>query len=129
MAQAAGRAEVDVAAAGAGQIAVGPIDRGHLLHMTFGDRSLQRELLQLFIRQAEMLLGRMRDSDAATMAALAHTVKGSARGIGAWGVARAAEACERAAGGSSVERDLAMADLSAALAEARPAIAELLKAG
>jgi hypothetical protein len=105
-----------------------PIDRSHLAHMTLGDRSLLREVLQLFDRQAGQLLDRMRDGDGAALAMLAHTLSGSARGIGAWGVARAADASERAAGGSPVERDLAIEDLTAAVAEARTAIAELLKA-
>ena len=66
------------------------IDRGHLTRMTFGDRSLEREVLELFDRQAELLLARMRGGDPQAMAALAHTLKGSAVGIGAGNVARAA---------------------------------------
>lgn len=111
-----------------GQAETSAIDRDHLARMTFGDRSLQREILQLFDRQTGLLLDRMREGDAVALAALAHTLSGSARGIGAWGVAQAAEASERAAGGSVVERDLALEDLAAAVAEARLAVAELLKA-
>ena len=59
------------------------IDRGHLARMTFGDRSLERELLELFDRQAAMLIVRMRAGGAAAVAPLAHTLKGSASGIGA----------------------------------------------
>ena len=62
------------------------IDRGHLARMTFGDRSLEREVLQLFDRQADMLLARMRDREPAAVATLAHTLKGSASSIGATGV-------------------------------------------
>ena len=72
--------------------------------MTYGDRSLERELLELFDRQATILLARMRDSEAAALAALAHTLKGSAVGIGAAGVAEAAAAAEGAAGLSPSER-------------------------
>ncbi len=111
-----------------GGAAAEAIDRSHLAHMTLGDHSLEREVLQLFDRQAGLLLDRMRDGDGRALAALAHTLKGSARGIGAWGVARAADASERAAAGSPVERDLAMENLSAAVAEARMAIAEMLRA-
>ena len=57
------------------------IDQGHLKRMTFGDSSLEREVLQLFDRQAEILIARMRASDAAAVATLAHTLKGSASGI------------------------------------------------
>ena len=37
-----------------------PIDLEHLSRMTLGDRSLEREVLQLFDRQADMLMTRMR---------------------------------------------------------------------
>jgi hypothetical protein len=120
--------EPAIKAPDAAQRGMDAIDRDHLASMTFGDHSLQREILQLFERQAGLLLDRMRDGDPAALAVLAHRLCGSARGIGAWGVARAAEASEHAAGGSPVERDLAMEDLSAAVAEARMAVADLLKA-
>ena len=100
------------------------IDREHLTRMTFGEASLQRELLQLFGRQAMILLARMRNGHA--VAVLAHTLKGSAGGIGAWGVVRAAEAVERAADGSPAERGLALDDLSQAVDEAHSEIAFLL---
>ena len=99
------------------------IDRDHLNHMTFGDRSLERELLQLFDRQAELLIARMRDSDAGTLAMLAHTLKGSAAGIGAGDAPRerAAAAAERAAAGSTAERRAALDRLAAAIDAARAA--------
>lgn len=100
------------------------IDRDHLLRMTFGDRSLERELLQLFDRQAAILIERMQGGHAAAVAALAHTLKGSAVGIGAAGVAQAAEAVERAATAS--ERGRAIEALAQAVAAAREAIAEML---
>ena len=61
------------------------------------------------------------------VATLAHTLTGSARGIGAWRVARAAEALELA---GSADADLAGAldRLAAATDEARAVIAELLRA-
>jgi hypothetical protein len=62
---------------------VAVLDRDHLARMTFGDRSLEREVLQLFDRQSELLLERMRASEPAGIATLAHTLKGSAVGIGA----------------------------------------------
>ena len=72
------------------------IDIEHLARMTLGERSLEREVLELFDRQADLLLPRIRRGDPALAAASAHTLKGSAVGIGAFGVARAAEAVERA---------------------------------
>ena len=37
-----------------------PIDLVHLARMTLGERSLEREVLQLFDRQSTLLLARMR---------------------------------------------------------------------
>src|ERR1700676_5316081 len=78
-----------------------PIDLVHLARMTLGDRSLEREVLQLFDRQVTMLIARVREGSRGAVAALAHALKGSARGIGAGRVAGAAEAVElaSAAGG------------------------------
>ena len=56
--------------------------------------------------------------------------RGSARGIGAWRVARAAEAVEVAAGSAAEgELEAAIARLGAAAAETRAVIADLLQAG
>jgi len=100
-----------------------PIDFTHLFCMTLGDHGLEREVLALFDRQAHMLIARMGEVDPSSVPALAHTIKGSARGIGAWPVARAAAAVEAA---SPAERASAVAALAAAAAEARAAITELL---
>lgn len=99
------------------------IDLGHLARMTFGDRSLEREVLQLFDRQAELLLARMRSGAPPAIGALAHTLRGSASGIGADNVAQAAQAVEQA---GNAERLAAMDALDAAIVEARAAIAKLL---
>ena len=104
-----------------------PIDRRHLAHMTLGDSKLEREVLQLFDRQATLLLARMRQVEPAAMATLAHTLKGSARGVGAWDVARAAGAVELA-DGVAAERETAMNRLVSAVDAARAIIAELLRA-
>jgi HPt (histidine-containing phosphotransfer) domain-containing protein len=77
------------------------IDETHLQRMTLGDRRLEREVLELFVRQTTIMLGRIVGAQPATAAAAAHTLKGSARGIGAWRVARAAELVENAAGGEA----------------------------
>jgi HPt (histidine-containing phosphotransfer) domain-containing protein len=99
------------------------IDVEHLARMTLGERSLEREVLALFDRQADMLLPRIRRGDPALAAASAHTLKGSAVGIGAFGVARAAEAVEQAKGGSTAA---AIDTLAAVLEEAKAEIARLL---
>lgn len=107
-----------------------PLDLVHLARMTLGDRVLEREVLQLFDRQADMLVVRIQQAARAGISAAAHTLKGSARGIGAWGVARAAEAVELAAG-NAAERELeaAIRRLGTVAAETRAVIADLLQAG
>jgi HPt (histidine-containing phosphotransfer) domain-containing protein len=102
-----------------------PIDLVHLARMTLGERSLEREVLQLFDRQSTLLLARMRSAAPAGILTLAHTLKGSARGIGAWRVARAAEALEVA---DAANAGAALDALDSATTEARALIAELLKA-
>jgi HPt (histidine-containing phosphotransfer) domain-containing protein len=102
------------------------IDCGHLARMTLGDRSLEIEVLALFDRQAEILLARMRQAPPAAVGTFAHTLKGSARGIGAWRVAAAAERLERAAAGAAAaELPTLLGGLAGAVDEARAAIAEL----
>jgi len=102
-----------------------PIDLVHLARTTLGDRSLEREVLQLFDRQAALLIARMRSATPGGVALIAHTMKGSARGIGAWRVARAAEAVELA---GSADIGDALERLAAAAEEARSVIADLLRA-
>jgi HPt (histidine-containing phosphotransfer) domain-containing protein len=105
------------------------IDRGHLARMTFGDRHLEREVLGLFDRQAAMLVARMRSGEPSAVATLAHTLKGSAAGIGASRVAETASATEIAARESAAECVAAVDRLAAAVDEARALIAELLREG
>lgn len=99
------------------------IDTAHLARMTLGERSLEREVLALFDRQADMLLPRIRGGAPALAAASAHTLRGSASGIGAFRVARAAEAVEYAevaAIGAAIDTLALMLD------EAKAEIARLL---
>jgi len=105
------------------------IDRGQLERMTYGDRSLEREVLQLFDRQAAMLIVRMRAGGPAAIAPLAHTLKGSASGIGAGRVRLAAEAAEYVTDASPGDCSQAIDRLAQAVDEARALIAELLRAG
>jgi HPt (histidine-containing phosphotransfer) domain-containing protein len=98
----------------------GVIDEEHLERMTFGDRRLEREVLEIFRRQAAIMLGRVGGAEPAAAAAAIHTLKGSARGIGAWRVARAADRLERACG--EADRAASLAELQAAALEARAAI-------
>ena len=95
--------ELQTAAGGAARPQSGrerPIDLVHLARMTLGDRGVEREVLALFSRQGPLLLVRMRQveasGDRAGVKALAHALKGSASGLGAWHVAKAATAVEAA---------------------------------
>ena len=97
------------------------IDIGHLAAMTAGDHALEAEVLELFDRQAGLLLTRMQQASTAGVVGLAHTLAGSARGIGAWRVAAAAEAVESAAG-DPVRLTPELKRLAAAIAETQLAI-------
>jgi HPt (histidine-containing phosphotransfer) domain-containing protein len=105
------------------------IDEDHLGRMTLGDRKLEREVLEIFVRQTVIMLERIAAAEPALAAATAHTLNGSARGIGAWRVARAAERLELAAGvkdAGGAEFDAAVEELKAATVEASAAIAARL---
>ena len=97
----------------------------HLQRMTLGDASLEREVLVMFSAQALSLaaaLARL-PSDAG---ALVHTLKGSARAIGAFAVADAASHLEvlLRKGADPAE---ALRQLNEAVTEARTAIEAILQ--
>jgi len=102
----------------------GPIDLNHRARMTCGDKALACEVLALFLRQSATLGAALADASGDT-AGLAHTLKGSARSIGAFRVADCAAAAE-----DSVRRGTdpapELAGLRVALAEATHAIEALL---
>jgi HPt (histidine-containing phosphotransfer) domain-containing protein len=111
-----------------------PIDLVHLARQTMGDRALEVELLALFDRQAAQIAqklgaedtGAAQDSDATKSwrADLAHKLKGSARAIGAHGVAAAAENYEHCAR-TGILQPVDAALLVEAVAEVRAALREL----
>lgn len=99
------------------------IDNEHLERITLGDRRLEREVLQIFVRQSAMMLERICTGQSGALGMAAHTLVGSARGIGAWRVAGAAEMLERASReGRDAEIGEAIAELKAASLEATAAI-------
>jgi len=99
------------------------IDEDHLGRMTLGDRKLEREVLEIFGRQMDIMLARIVGAEPALAGAAAHTLLGSSRGIGAWRVAQAAERLESAAARHNVEAIArAIGELEAAIGEARAAI-------
>jgi HPt (histidine-containing phosphotransfer) domain-containing protein len=103
----------------------GPIDIAHLKRMTLGDGGLEREVLAMFAGQAVRLIEALAALPA-DAAELAHALNGSARAIGAFKVAEAAEAFE-AAIRNGVEPSEALAALQQAIAEARQAIDAALR--
>ncbi len=103
----------------------GPIDFTHLQRMTLGDDSLEREVLEMFSAQSSRLLGALANLPADS-AALAHTLKGSARAIGAFAVADAAAHLE-AQIKSGADTTLALVELDGAIAQACAAIDALLR--
>ncbi len=75
--------------------ASGVLDLTHLVRQTLGDTALEREILQLFLRQSTSLLQGLENPQSPERQRLAaHTLKGSARAVGAWRVAEAAESVE-----------------------------------
>ena len=103
----------------------GPIDFEHLKRMTLGDAGLEHEVLAMFSAQSAKLLDTL-----ATLppeaGALAHTLKGSARAIGALAVAEAAARLE-AALADGRDPSEALAELGDAVALARTAIEAILR--
>jgi len=101
-----------------------PLDLQHLQCMTLGDAALEREVLAMFVHQAARLVNALATLPA-DAPAMAHTLKGSARAIGASRVAEHASALELAIGEGRDPRSI-LAELNDAVAEARRAIDALL---
>lgn len=107
-----------------------PIDHAYLARFTLGNTSLEHEVLQLFADHAPTYLLRLMaaTTDRAWYEA-AHTLKGSARAVGAREVGALAEEAERIKGWSDPEARAAAIDaLSAALGDVRLYIADLVNA-
>ncbi len=96
------------------------IDFDHLHTFTGGDQSIEREVLGIFAEQADIWVRTLENSgDKKSWAEALHTLKGSARGVGAW---RVADICEHAetltANAKPAERSIAIGDLKNAIAAA-----------
>jgi HPt (histidine-containing phosphotransfer) domain-containing protein len=100
-----------------------PLDLDHLARMTLGDSALEHEVLAMFAEQSTRLIAAMTELPA-DAAALAHKLKGSARGIGAFAVAEAAARFEAAI--RTGDNPRALAELKEAVAEVRAAIEAIL---
>ncbi len=71
-----------------------PLDLVHLSNQTQGDANLEREVLGIFLTQSQVYLNMMDCSDVETRIRAAHSMKGAARGIGAFDLAELAEEVE-----------------------------------
>ena len=102
-----------------------PIDLDHLRRSTLGEPGLAREVLGLFADQVARVHGQLAKLPP-NAGALAHTLKGSARAIGAFSVAEAAAALELMIRDGTAPAH-ALADLDAAVTAARAAVEEILR--
>jgi HPt (histidine-containing phosphotransfer) domain-containing protein len=103
----------------------GPIDYEHLQRMTLGDAGIEQEVLTMFSAQSANLVQTL-TAMPPDASALAHMLKGSARAIGAFAVADAAERLEAVIAGG-LDPSAALARLGEAVAEARGVIEGLLR--
>jgi HPt (histidine-containing phosphotransfer) domain-containing protein len=71
-----------------------PIDLAHLAKQTMGDRELEREVLSMFKDQALSVRGQIGEADVKQRLFLCHSLKGSARGVGATAIAECVAAIE-----------------------------------
>lgn len=101
------------------------LDLKHLARYTLGDEGLKREILDLFRTQIDASLTDLRRAaatdDEPSWQMAAHTLKGSARAVGAFRLGAAAETCERL-GRSSESRSEALKAIAAAAEETSVAI-------
>lgn len=98
------------------------LDLDHLSHQTQGNRTLEREVLDLFVAQIDALIGRLQSGDRQERSEAAHIIVGSAAAIGAFDVARIAGRIE--SGGGSADDNIAA--LIAAVERTRECIAARL---
>jgi HPt (histidine-containing phosphotransfer) domain-containing protein len=98
-----------------------PVDLAHLDRYTGGDRALNEEILRLFDRQCREMIAKLEQvlaeaPDAKSWRQATHTLKGAARGIGAFSLGDAAAAAENT--GSEGENALAALERLKATSEA-----------
>lgn len=103
-----------------------PIDLVHLARQTLGDRSLEQEILALYLKQSQNLLASIEKSNSEReRAEYAHTLKGSSRAVGAWQVAVAAEAVEATQPAERTDAQRAISALKTCVLAACESIANL----
>ena len=105
----------------------GPIDFVHLSRMTLGDPALECEVLTMFVAQSARLVDQLSGLPPEA-GNIAHTLKGSARAIGAFAVAKAASGLETALSEAG-DAAAALDGLKDAVAAAQGAIEAFLSRG
>jgi HPt (histidine-containing phosphotransfer) domain-containing protein len=107
-----------------------PVDLAHLRRYTLGDRGLELEILGLFLDQLPITIGALKNAPSdKEWGMAAHTLKGSARAVGAWSLATIAESAERLHGLPDADvRSAVVRHLEEAAGEAREYIATLVRA-
>ena len=78
-----------------------PVDLNHLDRYTGGDRAINEEILRLFDEQCGQILAKLEalgqsEADAKSWREMTHTLKGAARGIGAFDLGDAVAVAETA---------------------------------
>lgn len=104
-----------------------PVDLVHLRRFTMGDERLELEILGLFADQLPITISALKSADSEKAWGMAaHTLKGSARAVGAWSLATIAENAERLAPSADpIERSEVVRSLEEAASVARQYIASL----
>jgi HPt (histidine-containing phosphotransfer) domain-containing protein len=72
------------------------LDLVHLARQTGGDRGLENEILHMFRQQIGLCASQLRLTSGRERKLIAHTIKGSARAVGAFGLSRIAAQIEDA---------------------------------
>ena len=103
------------------------LDMEHLDRMTSGDKDLQAEVLDLFRHQAE-LWGRLLDPQfpSDNWGDAAHTLKGAARGIGAWKLADICQSAETLGRQTAADAETMAVNRAVRLSMVREALDEAL---
>lgn len=103
------------------------IDLEHLRRFTLGDQQLEQEILALFIEQAPLTIKSLkRARTSRDWITSAHTLKGSARAVGAWRIAALAEQAESLGGPADRSAcELVLRELEQAAHEVREHIGKL----
>ncbi|HWD26786.1 MAG TPA: Hpt domain-containing protein [Rhizomicrobium sp.] len=106
------------------------VDLEHLARYTGGDKALNAEIMRLFDMQASELVAKLQSildaRDAKSWKEVTHTLKGAARGIGAFAMGDAAAQCEPVDLSDRAGASAAIANLEARSAQVQSFIRDYL---